>query len=1180
MKIKLQTTVLLAASLVAFFPGCKSRTTAKSTSFVVLDTTVIDGDTWLLNRPIEIYFDNAIDFNSVSTSSVIFRATDTINLGVPVTGTYELTADAQGRADHGIRFTPACPNNLEFDNGGFIPGSIGYELLLPTENSGGYTVVRDVDGRSLSAGLTRKFVTPAVGETYFYDPLFTPPKIDEVLIPAGLGLLSMERATFTITFDQGIGPSPVNFGIDRIYVEYSDDDGLFPVPPQMIPGEWVVVNNCGDSAKLLFQVSGVLLPGRNVRVVTTSDFEDLSGDQNNSDDVSDIFQLGSFADIYHDVFASEDDVAYDQFVDDFSVGTGLDYSASLPQPLAEINQGEIVAAFIFPDNDGSDKIDFRLTDSHVEINTTGVDNQTDDFGNVFMVVDGVMHTNDFTIDAAASIRAFGDNPLIIYVAGDATIHGEIDASGYDASVADGLTFSPAVVVLGAEGACGGGKGGDASSTINASTPLGDNGMGPFGDVFGGGSGGEGGYQQDRLLAAIFPGGPEEIPAEYLVAGGGGGGGFALTRTDAVFWDEWPLGSLPNNYDNAGPDLRSDRHTVFNGTIDPNTYFEGAEDGMRGSSKGKNTIETGPLAQAVRGYIDNGQDLGAFDDYDPPVYFDPAQTGALDNDQLYGLAVSGPDGGRGGDSVFSLIDPGFGTSNDFHGERFFWDGTVGVSPVTVVGELLAPHAGSGGGGSGDLQTILRYLNDGLDQPLPLASHYPDVAFPQGTERYFRGAGGGGGGGQMQIHVIGHIILGPTAVLKVNGGNGAAGDSTSGGTLDGTTTQVSGSGGGSGGHLILSSASGLDLSGIDVGTAGTPGNENTFFDATSPNYVMQAIGGRRGWSGSKLAATFDVGDNVPNNYDGNGSFHTGRGGAGASGVIQIHVPDPIAGIAYDSTVDALFKQFITRENLDNPVDSDRQDQVLALYAMPVPFTLMPFFSPQSQVQSVWIDTGLASLRQPINGVGSFPNYGVTGDLDFAGIDALGYVEGDGTAVTQLTPITSGDADDLMIDASGFGVTITFTNLVTEDIWKFNPQLLVGCDFATAALTTHEIVSAHLDSNGDLVLATLVADGAITAGAFVIYNKFFGISSGDIKDRLPSSSSVRIQFQGADGVSQESIEPDAATFTSWTGESSTTFDDLDGKRFIRYRVSFDIDALNQGSFNSLSRPALGYIKIPYAW
>jgi hypothetical protein len=1176
MKIKLQTTAFLAASLVAFSPGCKPGTFTSS-SFAVLDTTVIDGDDWLLNRPVDIYFNNAIDFNSVSTSSVIFRATETINLGVPVTGTYELIPDVQGRADHAIRFTPACPNNLEFDNGGFVPGTVGYELLLPTVSSGGYTVLRDVAGHPLAVGLTRNFVTPAVGETYFYDPLFTPPKITDVSPPDGLGLSSIESATFEVAFDQGISPSPANFGIDRIYVEYSMENGEFAAIPQIIPGEWVVVNNCGDSAELLFQVSGVLLPGRNVRVVTTSDFEDLSGDQNSNGDSSPTIQLSSLADIYNDVSVDIDAVAYDQFIDDFAVGTGIDYSASLSQPLADINQGEILAAFVFPDDNGSAKIDFEITFSHLEINTTGTSVQADDVGNSFIVTDGVMYTNDFTIGAAASIRASGDNPLIIYVAGDATINGEIDASGYNSNPVDGLTFRPDVVVIGAEGACGGGKGGDASTTTNYSTPLGENGFGPFGSAFGGGSGGEGGYQQDRSPAAIGGGGIL-ISAEYLVAGGGGGGGFAQTRTDAVFWDEWPSISLPNSYDNAGPDLRSDRHTIFNasGAIDPNTYFVGAEDGMRGSAVDANQIDTGMFPQAVRGYIDNGQDLGAVDTEN----FDPAQTGgSINNVARYGLAVSGPDGGSGGDSIFSSVDP-FGTANDFHGDRFFWDGTVGVSPVAVKGELLAPHAGSGGGGSGDLQTVIRYIDDGTGfQPLPLSGHYPDTAFPHGgTQRYFRGAGGGGGGGQIQIHAIGHIILGATAMLKVNGGNGGGGDSTSGGTLDGSTTQVSGSGGGSGGHLILSSASGLNLSAIDVGNPRDPGIPGTFLADTIPNYVMQAIGGRRGWSAPKLAVTFGAGDGAPNDYDGNGSFHTGRGGAGASGVIQIHIPDPIDDIAYHGSVDAAFKQYITLENLDNPVVSDRQDQILSLYAMPVPFTLMPLISPQSQAQSMWIDTGLAGLRQPINGVGPFPNYDF-GDLDFDGLNSLGYVESDGTTVTQLAPIADGISADFTIDIGGFGVTIS--NLVIANSWELNPKLLVGCDFASAG-TSHEIISAHLSGNGDLVLATLVNDGVISGDAdgFVIYNKFFGISSGGIKDRLPSSSSVRIQFQGADGVSPESTEPDAATHTSWTGENSTTFDDLDGKRFIRYRVSFDIDALNQGGFNSLSRPALGYIKIPYGW
>jgi hypothetical protein len=375
--------------------------------------------------------------------------------------------------------------------------------------------------------------------------------------------------------------------------------------------------------------------------------------------------------------------------------------------------------------------------------------------------------------------------------------------------------------------------------------------------------------------------------------------------------------------------------------------------------------------------------------------------------------------------------------------------------------------------------------------------------------------------------------------------------------------------------MSTASGLNLSSISVGTAGDPAIPGTFFDNTSPNYVLQAIGGRRGWAASSLAENFIAADNAPNNFDGNGPFQTGRGGAGASGVIQIHLPNPVTDIAYHPTVDAEFKQYITHLDANNPADSDRQDQVLGLYAMPVPFTLVPFYSPQSQVQSTWVDTGLANIRQPANGVGPFPNYDF-GELDFDGLDASGFVVGDGQDVTPLADITSGVLADVTVGSSGFDVSLD--SVVLNNAFTMNPKLLVGCDLVMAG-STHEIIDASM-FGGTLSLTTLVSDGSLTAGNYSIRNKFFGVSSGGIKDKLPSSSSVRIQFQGADGVSSDSVEPDLTTLTEWTGVNATTIDDLDGKRFIRYRITFDIDALNQGGFNDLSRPSLGYIKIPYAW
>ena len=1169
MKINSILTATLAFSLVAVLPGCKSESEATaSPTFSVLDTTVIDGEIWLLNRPIDIFFDKAIDFNSVSTSSVIIRATNTSNLGVPVTGTYELISDVLGQADHGIRFTPSCPTNAALDNGGFVP-DVAYELLLPTEGSGGFTVVRDTRGNPLSIGLTRRFAMPSNEDILFFDPKITPVAIENVSLPNGIGLLSVEHADFLVEFDQGIHPDPANLASDRIYIEYSDAGGTYPTPAQKVPGNWLIVNNCGLSAELLFRTSGVLLPGREVRLVITALFEDLSGDVNNTPRNFVAGTTPTLAELYDDIAVNPDNVSYDQFIDDYAVGSNIDLNADLAQPAVDINQGSLTASFVFPDDDGSVKSDFHISQSSFEFNTTGTQTDTDDYGNSFTINDGVMFTNDFTIEEGASIRAFGDNPLVIYVAGNAVIAGEINVSGYNAASADGREFSPHVVVLGAEGVCGGGKGGDASSVTDNTTPRGSDGEGPFGTDLGGGGGGEGGYQQ-YAAAAVIDGSGNPAGPEFFVVGGGGGGAFAAGRTDAIFFDDWSATDLPLNNDDSSADLRSDRHTIFNGNIDPDTFFIGAEDGMRGSSAGKNTPPNLGGPHGVHGYIDNSEDTIALGD--APGNIDQAQTGAsLDTDILYGSPVSGPDGGAGGSTVFSSD-----TSDDFYGTRFFWDGTPGVAPLKVQGELLSPYAGSGGGASGDLQLIWRTRPNTANPPAvdTLTVHYPDTFFPHGTTKnYFRGAGGGGGGGQVQIHVLGHIVLSETTQLLVNGGNGAGGDSSSGGNLDGSTTEVSGSGGGSGGHLILSSASGLDLSSISVGVSGDPGVPGTFFNNLDENYVMQAIGGRRGWAVSSLATSLPA---APNSYDGNSTFMIGRGGAGGSGVIQIHVPNPLTDIAYHTDVHDDFIDYITAENpAGNLVISDRQDDILALYALPVPFTLIPFYSPQSQAQSVWIDTGLASLRQPSNGGGVYPDYDF-GDLSFEGLDASGFVLSDGLTVDVLSNLANGLLTS--IDPGGFQAIVPAASFPQS--LTFNPMLLVGCDLVVAG-NSHEIISAKVTTPGSISISTLVSDGEINADTnFAVRKKFFGISTGEIKDKLSSSSSVRIQFQGADGVSSDSTQVDEATLTEWTGIDSTVFDDLDGKRFIRYRITFDIDALNQGGFNSLSRPSLGYIKIPYAW
>ena len=1180
----LRSALLVGASMLPLLiVGCKKSEAALG-RFEVLTSNVSNGDSWLLNRPIQLLFNNAIDPNSVNFASVILRPTDQANSGNPVTGTFDLITDAEGNVNFGIQFNPACPDNFDNSNGGFLPGNFGYELVLPTQGAGGAAILRDVEGLQLAIGLTRAFRTPSVGEILFADTIVGPPLLDSVVVPNSLGLISQGSANIVLNFNQSVNPEPINFAIDRIFVQYSNSVGVFPLNGNVIPGAFDIVTNCGDGAVLHFAVSGVLIPGRNIRVVLTSNFEDLGGNTNSSSVVSASVGVPTVAEFYADGPAiDEEDVTYDEYVDRFGNNNRLDLDADLPQPPSTLSAGLISANFPFPGTPVGVDRNFVVTTAQglVQVDTSGTAQVTDGNGKVFSVTNGVMNVHDFTIEAGAVFRAVGSNPLVVYVSGEAILLGTLDASGFNATAPDGATNRWDLPVPGALGVCGGGDGGTSSLVTDDFTPRGEAGQGAFGLALGGGQGGEGGYQQDRNAAA----GPALTDSEFLIAAGGAGGGMSEGRTDSIFWDRWSLLENPNTFENAGPDLRADRHTIYNATIDPDTAFLGAEDGLRGSSLGNgNSPDAQGIAapHGVQGFEDRAQDdLDGSGDYDAGG-FDLAETGGSIAFP-FGNPATGPDGGSAGRSLFLDAD----VSNNFWGHRFLWDGTAGVAPTLITGELSAPSAGSGGGASGDIQTIVRLDLDGDMLPDTLNMLFPDPNFTGGgyTLRYFRGAPGGGGGGQVQLMCLGPITLGPAAILKVNGGAGHGGDSTrDGGTL-GTTSQVSGSGGGSGGHLILHSASGLNLSLIDVGTAGNPGIPGTFFNAINDSHAIQAIGGRRGWAASRLPV--DGGFSGEDNNDGNSTFMVGRGGAGASGLIQIHVPNPLEDITYHPAVDAAFKQYVTDEDLTNPVISDRQDEVLSVYAIPVPFTLVPFFSPESQVQSAWVDTGLAELRNPANGTGPFPDF-LDATLAFEGIDqATGLVL---TGANLVTPGSAVGTDGGLGTASFTNYSVTISNPSASfgaDLLR-NPSLLDGYEMVpdSTQITpqSFEIVDAVYSASPEtLVLTTRVADGPmalLASTSWEVRSKFFRITTTDTKDRLPASASVRIQFQGTEETFPGSNQPDLTAVTDWTGDGVTSMSDLQGRRFIRYRITFDIDALDSGPTVDKEKPTTEYLKFPWGW
>jgi hypothetical protein len=1175
--------VLGATLLPLFVVGCK-KSEAAIGRFEVLTSNVSTGDTWLLNRPIQLFFNNAIDPNSVNFASVLLRPTDQANSGNPVTGTFSLITDAEGNKDFGIQFNPACPDNVDNSNGGFVPGNFGYELALPTEGAGGAAILRDTAGHQLAIGLTRTFRTPSVGESLFADTIVGPPRLDSLVVPNTLGLISQNDANIILNFNQSVNPEPINLAPDRIFVQYSNVGGVFPLSGNVIPGALSIVSNCGDGAILYFAISGVMVPGRDIRVVLTSNFEDLGGNTNSSSVVSVSVSVPTIAEFYADGPAiDEDDVTFDEYVERFGNANRLDLDADLPQPPAAVSTGLIAANFPFPGTPVGVDRNFVVTTAQglLQVDTSSTTQVVDGNGKVFNVVNGVMNVHDFSIEAGATLRALGSNPLVVYVSGEAILLGTLEASGFNATAPDGAVLAWELSVPGALGACGGGNGGDASQVIDDFTPRGEAGQGAFGVAFGGGQGGEGGYQQDRnpALSGTL------TSSDTLIAAGGAGGGFGEGRTDSIFWDRWSLLENPNTFDNAGPDLRADRHTIFNGTIDPDTAFLGAEDGLRGSSLDLNrdpTDQTVATSHGVEGFEDRSQDEdlggGQFDN----AGFDQAETGGAIGFP-FGNPSTGPDGGLAGRSIFEDAD----VSNNFWGHRYVWDGTPGVAPRLTTGELSAPAAGSGGGASGDIQTIFRFDLDGDTYPDTVNMLFPDPNFTGGgyTARYFRGAPGGGGGGQVQLMCLGPITLGPAAILKVNGGAGNGGDSTADGGAQATTSQVSGSGGGSGGHLILHSASGLNLSLIDVGNPGDPGDPATFFAAVNNAHSIQAIGGRRGWAASRLPA--DAGFSGEGNNDGNSTYMVGRGGAGASGLIQIHVPNPLTDITYHASVNDAFKLYITDEDITNPVISDRQDEVLGVYAIPVPFTLVPFFSPESQVQSAWVDTGLAELRNPANGTGPFPDF-LDGTLGFEGIDqATGLVQ---TGANLVTPGSVAGFDAGAGSASFTNYTVTISNPSASfgaDLLR-NPSLFDGYDIVPDSTQvtpqTFEIVdAAYTASPETLVLTTRVSDGpmALIASAnWLVRAKFFRITTTETKDRLPSSASVRIQFQGTEETSPGSNTPDLTAISDWTGDGVTTMSDLQGKRFVRYRITFDIDALNSGPTIDKEKPSAQYFKFPWGW
>lgn len=1190
----------MASALLALavLPSCggsssSSANALSSGPFEIETTTMSDGDVWALNRPIDLVFNHPVDPTSISFSSIIIKPVSQAILSQPVTGSFSILDGFDGKV---VRFTPACPTNEALSNGGFVPGGFEYTLTLPTGTGTGLSVLRDDQGRPLTVGLTRNFTTPPIGEPAFIDSVVGPPRLRPRLegdFPTGLNLFSQPDGQILVRFDQPVDSSAANLNTSRLFFLYSEPDGTTFPATNKLPGEWLVLDNCNLSGAVLrFEVAGVLPPGRNLRIQVTPLFSDLSGETNNTTQTyrdafgdPDDYELPTLNEFYGDATNWTNTETYDQFTEEFETPLNLDLNADLPLPQMDLSRGFAQASFDYPGDETVPADDDLYVAPGVTLvlNTTGSNLFQDSNGRPFTIENGVLNVNDLTIDAGGTLKAEGDNPLVVYATGTVDVQGTLDASG-DHAMSPVALNQPQIPEPGASGQCGGGDGGTASLLTKAATVRGQSGFGPFGTPGGGGQGGESGYQQDRLV--LYQSGLAE--PQFLLAGGGGGGGFAEGFNESVLWEKWSgdenlfvlVNGTLTQVDDAGPDSRyQDRHSA----LDPFTEaeFMGAEPGRRGSSwdSGETMNHESPnlaLPSAVYGMEDLTRDT---DVDDAVVLFDPRWTAGGSPAFNYANPTAGPDAGQRGADAFNNSD----ASDNFWGRRINPDGT------STVGELSTFLAGSGGGASGDLQILNRQIIgfDMMGAPIyaPLNDSYPDPGFPAGlTRAYYKGAPGGGGGGQMLVFAVGPIVIGDAAVLKVNGGNGAGGEAV----FEGDQ-QVSGSGGGSGGHLVLHTAAQLDLSAIDLGL-GAGATINQIKDRDNANEVVQALGGRRGWALSNPTDTqgADLLAGPPDRVDGNSDYMAGRGGAGGNGVIQIHVPNPLDDIIFHPNLEPAITADITIPGVTRYADNDNLEEVMRAFCVPTPSVLVPVFATGSQVQSKFIDTGLALKRNPVsNPSGEFISY-VDGSFAFAGYNTgTGVIDQTGSSIDALPPVASGTTG-LSLSAYSAVITSASARFGGNNFLLTNPGLLVNFDLLPAALglpnSSFEIVDASYDANTDqLTLTTSVADGSmallgnLTGATWHVRPKFFRFDLGTDKDAMSADGSITIEFQGDDESFAGSNTPSlGAGLTAWT----TDLADLEGKRFFRYRITMEMSDSGTGYTLGDDRPILRYLKLPFAW
>ncbi|MGH7151319.1 MAG: hypothetical protein ACREIU_11510, partial [Planctomycetota bacterium] len=370
----------------------------------------------------------------------------------------------------------------------------------------------------------------------------------------------------------------------------------------LVPSTLTLLSNCvpeldvagGDpcpvaqSAVVAITPLGILPEGRQARVVVKAGLDDIGGEQSTATDFV-LEPPGLFPIETADPPPGEADSIDEEFDD-----TTLEDATSPltittpPAALADWGDGVLRAASPFPAPALTGAQQFNLTvavNQTIEIDTV-LDTLFGTDGNLqpaqLTVVDGVVNLHNLTVagpgPGVARILGSGPNPLVFNCTGSATIGGlagslvaEINVDGrFGTDVVQDAASQPDP---GAEGNCGGGKGGDSSPDDTQSSQRGGTGTGPGSLEGGGGRGGHscfgtfdpqnrrgaggGGGSFGTVGLAGSPGGPlgTDALSGTGAAAGGEGGPSAFTNAN-----------VPQNDDFIGTKLISAGPTILRGEL--------------------------------------------------------------------------------------------------------------------------------------------------------------------------------------------------------------------------------------------------------------------------------------------------------------------------------------------------------------------------------------------------------------------------------------------------------------------------------------------------------------------------------------------------------------------------------------------------------------------------------------